>query len=63
MESSREYLCPVECPGRSAHCHEVCEQHAKFRELREAEREQYNRTVVADTLTRNVFRYERKWNY
>ena len=61
MLPSREYLCPKECPKRDGHCHETCKQHEKFRAAREAEREEKNRAVIADSLTQNVFKYDRRW--
>ena len=63
MLKSFEHICPKVCEGRSAHCHETCPQHQKFREEKEAERDLRNRAVIHDSLTRNVFRYERKWTH
>ena len=61
MLSSRKYLCPKVCPGRSGHCHESCERHAKYREAREAELEEIRRLAIPDCL--HVSKYERRWAY
>lgn len=55
MLLSNPYICPRECPKRSAYCHnvETCEQYRKFRELNEEINEKKRQEAFCDGITFN----------
>ena len=50
MSCLSDYECPPRCEGRSVHCHETCERHAKYRELAEERREMRRRESLSLTI-------------
>ena len=50
MPRLSDYECPPRCEGRSVHCHETCERHAKYRELAEERREMRRRESLSLTI-------------
>ena len=53
MQTLNEYECPPKCEGRSVHCHETCERHAKYRELAEERREMRRQESLSISIVLN----------